>query len=134
MSAISQNGAMASDDPPAAAKPMTTDPASVARLDKVLRAWATSGTTLATDVATANKDCSKMLIALESFTPGVPAMMAEMQEVLPKATSADLEILAKKYEPQMSAMEKVLSLNLKICEKDPKVAEEIKKLPRMKKR
>jgi hypothetical protein len=134
MSVISQNGAMASSNSPLAAKPTVSDAAAVARLDRVLGAWASSGTTLATDVAAANKDCSKMLIALESFTPGVPAMMTEMQEVLPKATSADLEILAKKYEPQMSAMEKVLALHLKICEKDPKVVEEIKKLPRMKKR
>jgi hypothetical protein len=134
MNAIAQSGAMASGDSQPATKPTTSDPATVARLDKVLGAWATSGTALATDVAAANKDCSKMLIALESFTPGVPAMMAEMQAVLPKATSADLEILAKKYEPQMSAMEQVLAPNLKLCEKDPKVAEEIKKLPRMKKR
>lgn len=134
MTQVSKNGGLGggAPKPPTAAVPTTTDPAAKAELRAMMAQWAAATDTLATGVSNTGGDCSKVAAALTVFTNQSPALVAKLTALLPRAAQADLQVLQAEYGPKMDKMEATVSPALKACEKDPAVAELMKKLPHAK--
>ncbi len=134
MTQVSKNGGLGggAPKPPTAAVPTTTDPAVKAELRATMAQWAAATDTLATGVSNTGGNCSKVAVALTVFTSQSPALVAKLTALLPRAAQADLQVLQAEYGPKMDKMEATVSPALKACEKDPAVAELMKKLPRAK--
>lgn len=134
MTQVSKNGGLGGGaaKPATAAVPTTTDPAVKAELRATMAQWAAATDTLATGVSNTAGDCSKVAAALTVFTGQSPALVAKLTALLPRAAQADLQVLQAEYGPKMDKMEATVSPALKACEKDPAVAELMKKLPHAK--
>ncbi len=134
MTQVSKNGGLGggAPRPPTNLVPTTTDPAVKAELGATMAQWAAATETLATGVSNAAGDCSKVALALTTFTNQSPALVAKLTALLPRAAQADLQTLQAEYSPKMDKMEATVSPALKACEKDPAVAELMKKLPHAK--
>ncbi len=134
MTQVSKNGGLGGGAPKPAAPmvPTTTDPAVKAELRASMAQWAAATDALATGVTNTGGDCSKVALALTTFTNQSPALVAQLTALLPQAAEADLKALQAEYGPKMDRMEATVSPALKACEKDPTVAELMKKLPRAK--
>lgn len=134
MTQVSKNGGLSggAQKPPAPVVPTTTDPAVKAELRATMAQWAAATDTLATGVSNVGGDCSKVAAALTVFTSQSPALVTKLTALLPRAAQADLQVLQAEYGPKMDKMEATVSPALKACEKDPAVAELMKKLPHAK--
>ena len=132
MTQVSKNGGLGGGAPKPPTVPTTTDPAVKAELRAAMAQWAAATDTLATGVSNTGGDCSKVAAALTVFTSQSPALVAKLTALLPRAAQADLQVLQAEYGPKMDKMEATVSPALKACEKDPAVAELMKKLPHAK--
>ena len=134
MTQVSKNGGLGggAPKPPTVAAPTITDPAVKAELRAMMAQWAAATDTLATGVSNTGGDCSKVAAALTVFTNQSPGLVAKLTALLPRAAQADLQVLQAEYGPKMDKMEASVSPALKACEKDPAVAELMKKLPHAK--